>query len=85
VNSVRGVSQRTFSDQGQPGSEVEKRYAPRSSTPQAKSFSERSRVKLAAKVVQVGATEPLYEDFSPGLFVGLRILAESPILRSMLE
>ena len=42
----------SFSVQGL-GSEIEIQYAPRSSTPQARSFSERKRVTLAAEVVQV--------------------------------
>jgi hypothetical protein len=65
---------RAFSDQGRPGPEVEIRYAPRSSTPQAKSFRERKRVALAVEVVQVGIVESSKEFFSSKLFVGPSIL-----------
>lgn len=90
ANAVRSILQRAISDQGRPGSEVDIRYAPRSSTPQAKSFFERKRVTLAAEVVQVRVTESLNELFSTELFVELRIiswriLTESPILRLTLE
>ena len=66
-------------------SEVEIRYAPRSSTPQAPSFSETNRVKLAAEVIQLRATESSNDFFSSKLFVGLCISAGSPILRLTLE
>ena len=75
-DAVRGVVQR-ISDQGRLGPDVEIRYAPRSSTPQAKSFSESKRV--AMDVDQVGTTESSKEIFSSKLFVG------SSILRMALE
>ena len=75
-DAVRGVVQR-ISDQGRLGPDVEIRYAPRSSTPQAKSFSESKRV--AMDVDQVGTTESSKENFSSKLFVG------SSILRMALE
>ena len=75
-DTVRGMVQR-ISDQGRLGPDVEIRYAPRSSTPQAKSFSESKRV--AMDVDQVGTTESSKENFSSKLFVG------SSILRMALE
>ena len=75
-DAVRGMVQR-ISDQGRLGPDVEIRYAPRSSTPQAKSFSESKRV--AMDVDQVGTNESSKEIFSSKLFVG------SSILRMALE
>jgi hypothetical protein len=69
--------QRAFSNQGRSGPEINIRYTPLSSTPQAESFSETNRVTLATEVVQVGVIESLSELFSTEFFVGLRILAES--------
>ena len=59
-------------------------YAPRSSTPQAKSFFERRRVRWAAEVIQpeTGVTNSSNDCFSSELFVGSRILAGSSIVRS---
>ena len=78
-DAVRGVVQR-ISDQGRLGPDVEIRYAPRSSTPQAKSFSESKRVLLAIEVDQVGTSECSKEFFSSKLFV-----IGSSILRITLE
>ena len=72
-------AQTPFSDQGRLCTAVEIRYAPRSSTPQAKSFSESERVAWAMELDQVGTPESPKYIFSSKLFVG------SSILRMALE
>ena len=74
-----------MSDQALSRSNITIGYAPRSSTPHAKSFSENLRVTLAAEVNQVGDTESLNEFFSSVLFVELRILVGSSIRWSTLK
>ena len=66
-------------------SEVEIRCAPRSSTPQAKSFSERKRVTHKIEEVRVGVTKSSNEFFSSKLFAEVRMLAGSSMLRLTVE
>jgi hypothetical protein len=75
------VSHATFSDQVRSGFIIRIRYAPRASTPQDESFSERKRL-AEPEGVQVGVTSFSKEGFSSKLFIGLNtiIFARSSML-----
>lgn len=70
------VRRKAFFGQNRPGSEVEIRYAPRTSTPQDLNFSERKRVTLMAEV-GVGTSSNKF--FSSELLIEPCLFSESSI------
>jgi hypothetical protein len=65
------VSRGTFFIQDRPGLEINMQYAPLVSTPQSRSFSEITWVKLGAEVVQVGGSASKFSNESKGFSWGL--------------